>query len=463
MPDATAIEQVRPAKPSLADRCASALRSALVWDSLNYFGSKIVPGLMGLVSVPVFIRLIGLDQFGRFALAVPILLAVGSASSGWLAQGILRFHPVASDPRGREISFDRAVTAGTLATVLITSALLIFILAGLHSALFASLISLAFCLSFVLYTITLAKFQARLQSVIVLRREAIRSAGSLLIPVALVLITGRKQFELILLGQALAYSMAFLPSSHWLGRRNEEGASIQGPPAHQLLPTDSSTAKTVRQLWQFGWAVGLWLLFSQGLPVIDRWTIQKFAGYSSAGVYASLYEVAIRSFSFLAFPLTQAAHPRIMRAWNEGQFEASYRIIRYSVQSQSIIFMTAFGVVFFASHRITRFILGFDDPIAARMLPILFVGGFLWQLALLLHKPLEIEQRTVAMLAAMAAVVVLNIAACFQFIPRFGYQAASYILGLSACCYIAFTLCLTRFDALRRFSPPAERRGEFCD
>jgi O-antigen/teichoic acid export membrane protein len=92
------------------------------------------------------------------------------------------------------------------------------------------------------------------------------------------------------------------------------------------------------------------------------------------------------------------------------------------------------------------------------MLPVLLVGGFLWQLALLLHKPLEIAQRTGAMLAAMAAVVVLNVASCFLFIPRFGYQAASYVLVFSACCYIAFTLCLTGFSAFRRTVPAGRLR-----
>jgi O-antigen/teichoic acid export membrane protein len=189
------------------------------------------------------------------------------------------------------------------------------------------------------------------------------------------------------------------------------------------------------------------------LPVIDRWAIRRFSGYGSAGTYASLYEVAIRSFSFLVFPLTQAAHPRIMRSWNEGRFAASYRIIRYSLLSQFLIFVAVLGGVSLLSHRITRLILGFNDPIAACMLPVLFVGGFLWQFALLLHKPLEIAQRTGVMLAAMAAVVVLNVIACFLFIPRFGYQAASYILVFSACCYIVFTLCLTRFRAFRNLSP----------
>ena len=452
MANATAIGRVESVRGSLTNRCAVFLRSALIWDSLSYFGGKVVPGFMGLISVPVFIRLIGLDQYGRFAVTVPILMAVAGASSGWLAQGVLRFHPATDDAHGREIAFDRAVTRATITTVLVTSLALAMLLAGLHYSLLTSFASLAFCFSLVVYSIALAKFQARLQPAIVLRREILRSTAGFVIPVALVAITGRRHFEFLLLGQALAYTIAFLPSSRSRGHARDTGESSQSG----LRADDFSSGRTIRQLWQFGWAVGLWLLLSQALPVIDRWTIQKFASYSSAGVYASLYEVAVRSFSFLVFPLTQAAHPRIMRAWNEGRFAESHRIIRYSVLAQLIIFVTVLGGVLFAAHGITRLVLGFNDPVATRMLPVLLVGGFLWQLALLLHKPLEIAQRTGAMLVAMAAVVVLNIAACFQFIPRFGFQAASYILVLSACLYIAFTLCMSRFGAFRRFMPAIE-------
>jgi O-antigen/teichoic acid export membrane protein len=60
------------------------------------------------------------------------------------------------------------------------------------------------------------------------------------------------------------------------------------------------------------------------------------------------------------------------------------------------------------------------------------------------------------MLAAMTAVVVLNVIACFLCIPRFGYQAAAYVLVFSACLYIALTLCLTRFHAFRKLSSPSE-------
>jgi O-antigen/teichoic acid export membrane protein len=218
----------------------------------------------------------------------------------------------------------------------------------------------------------------------------------------------------------------------------------------------SSSAAMVRQLWRFGWAVGLWLLLSQLLPMIDRWTIQKFADFTSAGVYSSLYEISVRSFSFLVFPLAQAAHPRIMRSWNEGEFAVAYRIIRESIVAQLIIFAVVMAGVSVLASRIIRLILGFNDPAAAHMLPVLVVGGFLWQLALLLHKPLEISQRTTAMLAAIAIVVVLNTIACLFFIPRYGYEAAGYVMVSSAVAYIALVLCMTGFRAFRAYSPLAE-------
>ena len=427
-------------------------RSTLLWDSLSYFGSKVIPGFMGLASVPVFIRLIGLNQYGRFAVVVPFLMAVAGASSGWLAQGVLRFHPSATDSRAVKATFARAVTACCATSAVVTTLLLVTVLAGLHYSILTSLCSLAYCLSLLVYTVVLSRFQARLRPGSVLRREASRSICGFVFPVVLIAITGRKQFELILLGQALAYTVALLPGSRWSKPTDETATMV----FEGIQVDSSSSAAMVRQLWRFGWAVGLWLLLSQLLPMIDRWTIQKFAGFTSAGVYSSLYEISVRSFSFFVFPLAQAAHPRIMRSWNEGEFATSYRIIRYSIVAQLIIFAVVMSGVSVLAPQITRLILGFNDPVAARMLPVLVVGGFLWQLALLLHKPLEISQRTTVMLAAIAIVVVLNTIACFLFIPRYGYEAAGYVMASSAAAYIALILCMTGFRAFRAYPALAE-------
>ena len=403
---------------------------------------------MGLISVPVFIRLIGMDQYGRLAVIVPLLMAIAGAGSGWIAQGVLRFHPLATDGGRRKDVFDRAVRKSTVTSVLATSAALAIVLAGLRYSLGAVVISLSYCSSLLAYTVSLARLQARLQPTSILRREIVRSIGCLVLPVVIVLLIGRKQFELVILGQGIAYTIALL-----LGFQFRRPTDEESPCRRRDDPPDASSSdNTIGELWRFGWAVATWLLLSQLFPVIDRWVIQRFASYSSAGVYASLYEVAVRSFSFLVFPITQAAHPRIMRCWNEGRASESYRIIRLSAVAQLAIFAVALAGVYLFSHPLIKLILGFEDETAARMLPVLIIGGFLWQFALLLHKPMEIAQKTQAMFASMAVVVAVNVAACFLLIPRYGYQVAGYILVLSGSLYILLMLVLTRFSVFRGFS-----------
>jgi O-antigen/teichoic acid export membrane protein len=60
------------------------------------------------------------------------------------------------------------------------------------------------------------------------------------------------------------------------------------------------------------------------------------------------------------------------------------------------------------------------------------------------------------MLAGMAITVGLNLLGNYLLIPRFGYIGAAYVVVFSACCYIAFTLCVTRFRAFRASLPTVE-------
>ena len=55
----------------------------LIRDSLGYLMSKVVPGIFGLVSVPIFVRLIGIEEYGRLYVILPVLMALGGAGSGW--------------------------------------------------------------------------------------------------------------------------------------------------------------------------------------------------------------------------------------------------------------------------------------------------------------------------------------------------------------------------------------------
>jgi O-antigen/teichoic acid export membrane protein len=66
------------------------------------------------------------------------------------------------------------------------------------------------------------------------------------------------------------------------------------------------------------------------------------------------------------------------------------------------------------------------------------LGGFLWQIALLVHKPLEIMQRTKTMLCGMLGVLLIELAGNYLLVPRFGMQSAVYVFLFGAIAYVVF-------------------------
>jgi O-antigen/teichoic acid export membrane protein len=430
-------QQVLPRFAQPEQNSLEARPGSLGSDSLAYFFSKLVPGAFGFATVPVLIRLIGVDQYGRLAVLLPLLMAFGGAGAGWLAQGMLRFHPTSRDDERVHAGFQQAVISGATLSLITTGAILCLLLVILGYGTSIALMGAGLCCSFLGYNLALTKLQSELRPAAVMKWEVLRSTAGFVLPVLLVCLPGCRNFQMALLGLALAYALvAFL--TIWRGavpKARGRESSAQGTP--EMLP----------RLWRFGWAVGAWLLLFQILPLIDRSVIQRFAGYHQAGIYASLYEISVRSFSLLAFPLTQAAHPRIMRCCNEGNYSEAYGIIKRSVFYQLLIFLPLILLVFIFARRIVLLVLGFEDAGAASILPLLIIGGFLWQLALLAHKPLEIRQQTKAMLLGMAAVVVAEFAANRLLVPVYGFVICAYVVVGCSLLYLAIVCCLGRWKS----------------
>lgn len=413
--------------------------AALVRDSLGYLVSKIVPGLCGLASVPVIVRLIGVDEYGRLAVLLPILLALTGAGSGWLQQGILRFHPGLPDRDANYAGFRRAVVAGTSYSVLILGFVMLPVLAVLHYSMDIWILAELYCVVILPYMVWISMLQAQLRPTSVIRNEAVRAIAGFLVPVILVLLTNKRSFSLVLLGLIVGYAIPLAVNFQHLSSRGHESL-----PVYALNPKVSRPI--LSQLWSFGWAVGIWLMLCQALPVVGRSAIQRYSGYAEAGIYASLYEIAVRSFSLFAAPVMQAAHPRIMRYWNQGAYAAARQTIRKAIQIQILIFLPveAVGVAF--SRPITRLILGPNSAVPSALLPLLMLGGFLWQIALFAHKPLEIMKRTTLMLVGMLIVLAVEVAGNYVYVPRFGVTAAVYVFVGGAFAYIAFAWCCNRLS-----------------
>ena len=63
-------------------------------------------------------------------------------------------------------------------------------------------------------------------------------------------------------------------------------------------------------------------------------------------------------------------------------------------------------------------------------------SAFLWQAAMLLHKPLELLLKPRLMIAAIVAALAINALANLVFVPIFGYPASAIISLVSVLTYI---------------------------
>ncbi len=423
---------------------AGSFRGALVQDAFNYFLSKIVPGLMGFLSVLVFVRMVGVEQYGRYAVVFAFVMAWASGLAGWLSQGILRFQSQWREADGAA-NFLRSATAGTILSVAIGA-----LAVGVAMPAFGVqkgwplLISLGLLGASIIYAVAIARFQASLRSAKVLRFEAVRSLGCFVIPVTLLWVTRSKDYRLLLLGIGLGYSLPLLEPVFSRAKDHADAG-------HSWRPSLSiGQRKVLGELWRYGWPVGLWMLCQQSLVVSDRYFLQRYSGYSNAGVYASMYDVIVRSFSLLFMPVTLAVHPLVMNRWNEGHRKHALQAIRIGVKYQLLMFVPIGLSLAVLAPWVSRLVLGKANVGAAEIVLPLAVGGLLWQVCLLSHKPLEILCQTKRMLAGILVALAINVGGNLLLVPRYGYRASAYLTVVSSSAYLLMLLVLTPMEELRR-------------
>ncbi|HUA14860.1 MAG TPA: hypothetical protein VMG31_06160 [Verrucomicrobiae bacterium] len=427
---------------------AAGLRSKLVLDTRNYFVSKIVPGLMGLLTVMVFVRLVGYEQYGRYAILMAVVTACATAASGWLNQGILRFHSQHAGTH-HEHTFTRGSRLGTLLSVAAGSIVVYAVVWHSSGRSGPAAVALALFVPMVLYTVELTRLQASLRSATVVGVESMRAIVGFLIPLGLVAVTRSKNYLLLLAGVGIGYLITL--------------TTKRGDKAHPAAETGRSTIfgeserYALGRIWNYGWPVALWLACQSCLVVSDRYFIQRFRGYADAGVYASIYDVIVRSFSLVFAPVTLSVHSILMHRWNCGERRGTMGTLRKAMLCELLLFLPAPVALFFLNARVAHLILGAANVDAARALLPLALGGFLWQLALLAHKPLEMLCRTRRMLAGIIAALTLNVLGNCFLVPRFGFLAAAYLSAATAGLYLLLLTVLTPADEFAAASRATER------
>ena len=392
---------------------------------------------MGLIAVIVFIRMIGAEEYGKYSVQLSFFMAYSALTVGWLNQSTLRYYSKYKNdqnlPQIFFIGFIFSLLQGSL--ILVIGSLLVvnnqkLILTSIGLALFLALCSFQF-LSAIL------RSQLRPNTIIMV--TVLQSLLGIVLPLLLLWVLGlnHKYLLLGLAGSYIALPLVLLTINIDLSKIFWPITS-GGWYHHKLI---------LSKFFRYGFPLSLWFGISLSLPFFDRYFIEYFYSFEITGIYASFTDLVIKIFSILLFPLTLAAHPRIMSAWNNNDKSGAITLWRQALQYQIIIFIILIGVLYFAASRIFDLIMlilpGLDLSYSFLLFPIL-VGGFLWQFALLCHKPLEMDQRTGLMVLLMLGALIINLLGNIIYLPRYGIIATAYTYIASASVYILSNIYFSR-------------------
>jgi len=405
----------------------------MVKDSFKYAVTKLIPGLMGLMTIIVFIRKHGPEEYGKYSIQLSFLMAISAFSIGWLNQSTLRY-------------YSRYQTAALLSRVfglgILVSILFGLVVLGIASrySIFDSLTGSESLIGFILFVALCAfqflstLFRAQLKPINVIIITTVQSILGLLIPVIL-LSMFEQSHRFLLIGLAMSYCTP--PIIFFFVNINR---------VKKFWFKENSIHKSRHILVEFlkyGTPLSLWFALSLSLALLDRFFIKYYFEYETTGIYASFTDLVVRVFSILLFPLTLAVHPRIMSAWNTNKQSAAIALWWKALQYQLGIFIVLMAVVYIFTDNIFNMLMvilpDLNVSYSFLLMPIL-AGGFLWQFALLCHKPLEMDQRTKLMALLMLAALCVNLIGNIVYLPHYGIIATAYTYIASATVYIITTI-----------------------
>ncbi|HET7204447.1 MAG TPA: lipopolysaccharide biosynthesis protein [Steroidobacteraceae bacterium] len=414
-------------------------------DVSAYLVAKALPGAIGLVAVTVLVRIAGVEEYGRYALLLAIATLGGVLSSTWLCQSILRMTP------------DGGLSAADLARVRWTYGIGSFGFAAVALTLgvarsgttdiWSAIWSGSFLIAFHLYAVELALLQAHLKSVRFAVVEVARACLMLGLPLLLSLLV-RPPSHGLLVGSALAYVGAW---ALLVRRRIDPDKQSSGPvPEFDL-----------GRLLRFGMPLSAWAGASQALSVIDRYAVSHVLGDAAVGGYAAVYDVVVRGFGMALFPITMAVHPRIMRYALAGQHWQARAVLLRAGRAHALLGALLIPAGYALKGILTERILGLPAGEFDELVLPLLVGAFLWQSALLVHKPLEIANATRYMLVGMLLALCVAVGGNLLLVESVGLIGAALSMILSALAYILFIVFVKHRMALALPRPgPTETRHE---
>ncbi len=399
---------------------------------MKYLAGRFIPATVSIAVIIIAVKYIGPTEYGIFSLIFSLLLIIITLSYHWIQVSIQRF--LGAVPKDTDLVmgrfFDLTAMSAAIATVVAVAILFLYLNLSLVSAVAVALIT--FLTHFYLYH--QAVFQAYRRS---LRYALIEGADQLLILGAL--LAGLFLFKLYT-SSLLLIAMAIGLLGSLIFRIF---LRIQGLHTIQINKVYWD-ARFSGKVLEYGFGLTMWMLLYQLLFSADRFILYEYLGLLDTGAYSALKDLVFKGVTFSVLPVYISYQTRIADEWSARHGLATWAKVKEAISFELLLFVIIFLVFMGLKKTVLTDFLALpqlDDWTV--YFPVL-MAAFLWQIALLLQRFLDLSVKSSYVLYTMLAAVAVNILMNILLVPIMGIVAGSVALLTSSAVYVVlvFSRCL---------------------
>jgi O-antigen/teichoic acid export membrane protein len=393
-------------------------------DVLIYFVGKIIPALVNLAIIILAVRFLGKAEYGRYSLVLYASMLLGTLSFGWIQQSIIRF--LSAYPGEQVLVINRfffLTLVSTLSAVLIG-----FFLCLLYFQLswFDTGIVVIYIFIYNIFLFHLILNQTRRRSINYALLEGSFNLIFLFSFLLLIFVFSQHLFIVLFIAMVIG-----LVLTEFLRITVIPDGKVGLDPSRIYFQKGFS-----KKVFNFGFPITIWLFLSYLLNISDRFIIKEFTNYEDVGTYSAIKDFIIKIATFSTIPVLLAYHPMIVEKWNADRKSEAMKLIREGLNYCFLIAIFVFIIFIFFDNLFYTRILQLQVNREFLVSATLIASAFLWQAALLLHKPLELLLKPRLMITAILAALLINTTANFILIPLWGYPVAAVISLASVVTYI---------------------------
>ncbi|MDY6933074.1 MAG: polysaccharide biosynthesis C-terminal domain-containing protein [Spirochaetota bacterium] len=383
-------------------------------DAIKYIPARIVPGIVGFISIPIITRLFPPKEYGYYSLAITTI-SIFITVTGWISMSTIRFYPAFERENKVNQFLWNIFWSAIISTFSLTVIFVIFILfiktyipLQLYFLLLAGAGFFAVCS---IYNVFLSILSAQRKIIWFSGFSVWRSIMSLSLGLLFIFIF-KTNIEGLFYGMIL--SIVIVLPLQW-------NISIK----KFYTTTAQIDLSLIKKMARYSSPLVLGNMAAWILSLSDRYVLEFIRGAHEVGIYATSYNITNRSIMLIISLFMVASSPISNRIWeNEGEEKSKEfreQITRYYLM---ICIPAVFGFIVLAKP-LFSIMVGKEYLEGYKIIPFITLGIFFLGLQNIFHAGFLFHKKTGYITFAIGISGAFNLFLNILFIPKFGYVAAA--------------------------------------